>query len=343
MASAKGRVHLVGSLGFQNAEIAFRALAAKLGTRAPRYPDGEPGERANWIRWQNQTFAEHPAFRMQEDREIEGYAGVRPLYVLDGEVDPGLLEIGILGYAEEAIASWNIFSELVDEGAIPSSTRFQVCMPTCIALITSFVHADDAAAVEPALERSMRAEVDRLCEEIPASALSIQWDVAFEVIATDGGQPPLFYEDPLEGSIERIARHIDWVPEGVEAGIHLCYGDPGHKHVIEPESLATCVAFANGICAEATRSVEWIHMPVPRDRHDDAYAAPLADLKLNPETELYLGCIHHSDGVEGTEGRLEAARKFASDFGVATECGFGRRDPDTLPELLDIHAEVADG
>ena len=83
-------------------------------------------------------------------------------------------------------------------------------------------------------------------------------------------------------------------------------------------------------------------MPVPRDRHDDAYAAPLKDLKLNPETELYIGCVHHTDGVEGTVGRLETAEQFASDFGIATECGFGRRDPNTLPELLDIHAEVAD-
>jgi hypothetical protein len=27
---------------------------------------------------------------------------------------------------------------------------------------------------------------------------------------------------------------------------------------------------------------------------------------------------------------------------IATECGFGRRDPCTISELLRIHAEVAD-
>ena len=189
MASAKGKVHLVGSLGFQNAEIAFRALAAKLGTRAPRYPDGEPGERGYWIRWQNRTFAEHPAFRLQDEREIEGYVDgkTRPLYVLDEEVDPDLLDIGVLGYAEEALASWSIFSELVDDGVIPSGTRFLVCMPSCAALLTSFIHPDDALAVEPALERSMRGEVERLVEEIPPGALAVQWDVAYEVIAVDGG------------------------------------------------------------------------------------------------------------------------------------------------------------
>jgi hypothetical protein len=38
---------------------------------------------------------------------------------------------------------------------------------------------------------------------------------------------------------------------------------------------------------------------------------------------------------------LGTAKKFAKDFSVATECGFGRRDPATLNELLRIHAEVA--
>jgi hypothetical protein len=30
-----------------------------------------------------------------------------------------------------------------------------------------------------------------------------------------------------------------------------------------------------------------------------------------------------------------------TDFSIATECGFGRRRPETIPELLRIHAAVA--
>jgi len=33
----------------------------------------------------------------------------------------------------------------------------------------------------------------------------------------------------------------------------------------------------------------------------------------------------------------------AVDFGIGTECGFGRRDASTIPDLLRTHAEVADG
>ena len=345
MAAANGKVHLVGSLGLPDAEAAFRTVAAQLGSRAKRFPDGEPGERSYWIRWQNQTFAQHPAFQLEEAREIEGYedSKTRPLYRLSDDADPQTLDIGPLGYADAALESWATFARLRDEGVIPAGARFMVSMPSCVALLTSFVHPDDAAIVEPALERAMRGEVERLCQAIPAAALAIQWDVAYEVIAIDGGQPPVHYADALDGSIERLARHIDWVPEGVEVGVHLCYGDPGHKHVIEPESLATCVTVANGICAKSKRAVNWVHVPVPRDRADDGYAQPLTNLELDPETELYIGCVHHTDGVEGSRARLKTARKYAGDFGIATECGFGRRDPSTISALLEIHATVADG
>jgi hypothetical protein len=81
---------------------------------------------------------------------------------------------------------------------------------------------------------------------------------------------------------------------------------------------------------------------VPRNRDDDAYFAPLQRLALRPETELCLGLVHLTDGVEGTKRRLATAKKHAGNFSIATECGFGRRDPRTIPELLRIHAEVAD-
>jgi hypothetical protein len=83
-------------------------------------------------------------------------------------------------------------------------------------------------------------------------------------------------------------------------------------------------------------------MPVPRDRADDAYFEPLRRLALRPETELSLGLVHYTDGVEGTEKRLATAKKYAGNFSIATECGFGRRNPRTIPELLHIHAVVAD-
>jgi hypothetical protein len=56
-----------------------------------------------------------------------------------------------------------------------------------------------------------------------------------------------------------------------------------------------------------------------------------------------LGLVHYTDGVAGTKKRLATAEKYVSGFSIATECGFGRRDPGTLTDLLRIHREVANG
>ena len=83
-------------------------------------------------------------------------------------------------------------------------------------------------------------------------------------------------------------------------------------------------------------------MPMPRSRSDDAYFAPLRNLQLRPETRLYLGLVHYTDGVEGARKRLTAAEKSVSDCGIATECGFGRRPrAQDIRELPRLHAQIA--
>ena len=80
---------------------------------------------------------------------------------------------------------------------------------------------------------------------------------------------------------------------------------------------------------------------MPVNRHDRAYYLPLQSLALHQQTELYLGLVHDTDGPEGTQKRIEGAQSVVAEFGVATECGFGRRPPETIPALMQIHASVA--
>src|SRR5690606_9388649 len=115
------------------------------------------------------------------------------------------------------------------------------------------------------------------------------------------------------------------VPAHVELLYHFCYGDAGHRHVVEPTDMGDMVELANRLSAGANRTIDLIHMPVPRDRSDEAYFEPLRRLALRPETELCLGLVHYTDGVEGARKRLATAEKFVRDFSIGTECGFGRR------------------
>jgi hypothetical protein len=54
------------------------------------------------------------------------------------------------------------------------------------------------------------------------------------------------------------------------------------------------------------------------------------------DTTLYLGLIHYDDR-DGDAARIKAARAFAPIFGVASECGWGRTDPQRVPGLLESH------
>lgn len=342
--TAHPNILFVGSIGLENEEAVFRALGDTVGARARRYPDGETDARGYWIKWLNSTFEGHPQFKLlgHDGRTKDAKDTVeRQFYGFADGVDPAHIDIGRFGYAAHAIASYGTFRSLRDDGVIPAGTRFQVALPTSVAVLGGFIEIDARHAVEPAVDKALAGEVADLAAAMPADDLAIQWDVCYEVVGHDGGLP-VHYDNIVEGSAKRIGRHLGAVPQAAEAGIHLCYGDTGHKHIVEPKDLATSVAFANAICAASPRPVNWIHIPVPGDRTDDAFYRPLTDLALGAETELYLGLIHHTDGIDGTKRRIEAAEKFVGEFGVAAECGFGRRDPATIPKLLRIHAEVAD-
>ena len=80
----------------------------------------------------------------------------------------------------------------------------------------------------------------------------------------------------------------------------------------------------------------------PIGRTDDAFYAPLENLRLSSETELYLGLVHAQDGVEGTRRRIETAKKHAPAFGIASECGISRgRDPNMALAFIKTYAAAA--
>lgn len=331
-------VHLNGSIPLANAEEVLRMVSSLLGQRLRRVPDGETGVRLNWISWQREIFARNPAFELipPDPKAYDPF----PHFKMRPEGSLGRVVFDPLGYAEAALASYAVFSRLKQDSVILASCRFQVSLPTPLAPVRAFLVEEEQASVQPAYEMALFAELDTIMSGIPHEELAIQWDVAIEFALLEGVAQAL-YEQTKTEVVEQLVRLGKHVPVDVELGYHLCYGDAGHKHFVEPKDTAKLVEVANGISAGLTRALNWISLPVPRDRSDEAYFAPLLNLHLHPETELYLGLVHFTDGIEGTQKRIEAAQRVVAQFGVATECGCGRRPSETIPELLRIHREVA--
>ena len=287
-------IHFVGSIGLTDAETVFTTLAERVGSKAKRYPDGETGARHYWVLWQSEVFKQHPAFEYDSDRDaLTDTASATPQHRLVDGFDIASLEFPPIGYAHEALKSYEIFHRLREAGVIPGGTRFQVSLPTPIAVLMTFVVDADINRVENAYKRAMEVELHAIQAGIPAADLAIQWDVAHELVAFEGAYP-LPYEDILTGTcdrVTRVTRLVDQVDPAVEVGIHLCYGDPGHKHIIEPDDLTNCVRFANTLQRETPRQINFFHMPVLRERNDPRYFEPLAKLDIKG-AELVLGLVH---------------------------------------------------
>ena len=334
--------HLVGSIGLDNVDEVFRTVGSLLGPYLRRVPDGEVGGRKLWISWQ------YPLLRASVFLRPDPSGAIRPtnrfpLLTLVEGVAPAEVHFGELGYAREARASYLDFVAARDDGTLPKNLRFQVCLPTPFAVVGSVVLPSALPVVEAAYERAMIAEVGALCRHIPHCDLCIQWDVCNEMVLWDGQHTDAVpgADIPRDQLVARMQPLAAAVPDDVELGIHLCYGDFGARHFVEPKDAARMVDFANALSRSVAHQLAYIHMPVPIERSDDAFHRPLADLRVNAGTELFLGLVHAKDGVDGTRARMAAARRYAKEFGIATECGMARaRSEATVRELLKIHAEI---
>ena len=328
-------VHFVGSVALDTPEEVFAAIGQYCGPYLKRVPDGEPGGRRLWISWQIPVLRANPSL-------VQVGQGQIPLKLADG-VNPEQIHFGELGYAREARPSYQDFLAARAASQIPASVRFQVSLPTPLAVVMPFCQQPDAQQIHPSYERAMLREVERICKAIPHHDLAIQWDVCIEMLAWDGRwQNARSFPGMEQVFAANFARLGAAVPPDVELGFHLCYGDLDAKHFVEPTDGLKMVEMANLIARSVTRSVTWIHMPVPIDRTDDAFFAPLKNLQLGPRTELYLGLVHAQDGVEGTKKRIAAAKKYVQNFGIASECGISRgRDANVALEFIKTYAGAA--
>src|SRR5215831_9286351 len=334
------RVHLVGSIGLETVDEVFRTVGSMLGRRLRRIPDGEPGPRRLWASFQYPLLRASPFLRPDPSGALRKTSGF-PLLCLAEGVDASEIRLGELGYAREARASYLDFLEARRLGDISAGIRFQVCLPTPMSVIYAFCTAQDIIAIEAAYENAMRQEVEAICRHIPHQDLCIQWDVCHDMIVWDGQPQDQF---PLVNASKddithRFVRICLPVPDDVELGFHLCYGDFGGKHFFDPVTARHLVDVSNALARTVERKISYIHLPVPLPRASDEYFAPMREFALAADTEIYLGLIHAADGVEGTNKRVELARKYVPKFGLATECGFARaRRPDLVRDLLAIHA-----
>jgi hypothetical protein len=344
-------VHFNGGVNLRDAETVMREIAARVPHGVRRIPDGETGDRQQWIFFQLQKFWATPGLEQAQPKDlVEGYQQMPKIRLADG-VAPDDVAWPNLGYADAYIGSFEVFRRLQAEGVIPAGVRFQVEYPTPLASVNAWVVDEQQDALEASYERALFADLQRLLATLPHDQIAVQWDVAVEFGILDGNFA-VSEAQSFEAIVERLARCVEQVPAEVPAGLHLCYGDYQHRHFKEPDSLATQVAVVNRLNAQARRRVDFFAFTVPQYQRDPAYFEPLRGLRIRPGTEIYFALVpyHPEDQAPGTTA--EQVRLIDANlvdhpgngggpaWGICTECGMARAEREEIPGLLDLHREI---
>jgi len=338
----------VGSAPPRSAGAVFDAISTHVGDLVGAVPDGD---QSGWIVRAYKRLANHPQIDVMG--AVEFYRGGTlklPLLKVKPGVGPADLQLGPYGFGRVAEESYGEFKRRQSEGRFAPGTRFQVCLPTPLLCLQIFEHP--MTEFLQAAETALKEEVDDIVRAIPSEDLAIQWDVCepvFEEVLRRPQDAPLLYAHrkksdlpSLRVSLDSIARMAKAVPDGVSLGVHFCYGSAEDRHALEPVDTGLLVEFMNGVSERVARRIDWMHFPVPIERDDGAYFAPLGNLRLHPETRVYVGLLHKEDGVAGALRRITAAKRFVADFGVATECGLVQGCTlENYPAMLDLHREAA--
>jgi hypothetical protein len=343
-------VHFNGSVNLPDAETVMREISARIPNGVRRMTDGETGDRNYWISFQTRKFEQMPEFERvsvgQAYETADGAPAMPQLRLTEG-ASGETINWPNLGYADEYTNSFATFERMQNQGVIPGDVRFQLQYPTPLASMAGTIVPEDQPSVVPSYEQALFADLDTALERLPHERIAVQWDVAVEFGALEGAMGPKM-------SIEQIApglvRCIERVPADVPVGLHLCYGDYGHQHFKQPDSLKMQVDLVNALTSAAQRPVNFISFTVPQGRNDSAYYEPLGGLRTGAETELDFALVpyHPDDQAPGTTAEqiehIDAALLDSPGgtrhWGICTECGMGRADAGDVPGLLDLHSQI---
>ena len=334
--------HLVGSTPFDSAEEAMDVALARFPDQLRSLPDGETGERRNWILSIIESFRTHPDFVLRKDGAWTDYKdlpvfGVRRGRKLRGET----LDFRHVTAFE---SSYPLFKARRDRSG-RSDLIFQAGIPSAFGMALFTMGPSG-----PFLHR--RPFVDATLREIREIYAEAGGDVVFQLELP----PELIFVALMPAPLQRLmARYMARTvihlvrnsPEGSRFGLHLCLGDMNHRALGRLRDVRPLVLLSNAIVAAwpAGRALDFIHAPfaaaVLPPATDPAFYAPLKGLRLPAETRFIAGFAHDRQSLE-TQVDLLALMEglLGRRVDVASSCGLGRRSREEAASVLDRTAAL---
>lgn len=336
--------HLVGSMPGDTPEEAMHAALERLGPHLRTLPDGETGERRDWIIHIIDSFRSHPDLELRRDGGWTDYDDTPLFRVRPGHrLTAGSLDFGHVAAFER---SFPAFQRLKADHGRPD-LAFQVGLPGDFDLsLFTFGPTGPFRLREPFTEATL-AEIAAIHRRA-GDEVVFQVEVPAELVFVARMPPPA--QPAMAAYLARgITDLVADAPAGARFGIHLCLGDMNHRALGRMRDVRPLVHLANAIAARwpAGRPLEFLHAPLaaavepPPNRA--GFYAPLQALHLDPEVGLVAGFVHESLDLRAQRA-LDAhvTGLMGRPIGVAASCGLGRREPGQAFATMDLAAALCD-
>lgn len=345
MASVDGgrRVHLVGTIPAESTSAALELVDATVGQKSVDWlPDGETGNRRDWIGRLVENLRRQPDLKVVKDGDWSDYDATPGFRVKKGHV----FDYVELDYFEHFEESWPIFQETRTKMGRPD-LAFQVGIPGPIDVsfaafgfnpVLGLKHTrpfEDATVVEVARINAVAGEEIVYQLEIP-----IEVEILNRI-------PKALREPAAKRLAGRVLRVIRRSPPGTRWGFHLCVGDMNNKAFSHLEDASTLVMLANALLEKFPdgRKLEFLHVPLAHGSEpptsDETFYTPLSDLQIRPEVRLIAGFAHEAQPFEDQQKLQELIEgKVGRTVDVAASCGLGRRDLAAATENLELSSKL---
>lgn len=340
---ATREAHLVGSLPGDTASEAMSTALDLLGPHLRSLPDGETGERRNWIISIVDGLGEHPDLELRKPGDWSDYDRTPVRRVRRGHRLYGAsLDFGHLAAAR---ASFPVFESLTSgRGDI----AFQQGVPGDLdmAMFT----------LGPAgVLRHRRAFTEATLSEIRAVSAATRPDTLFQIEVPVElvllAKAPAAARPALARVLARPTVGLAKAsPVGTRFAVHLCLGDMNNRAFGTMTDVGPLVLLANEILRTwpQDRPLDLLHAPFAAA--DDpattaaGFYAPLADLRLPGDVRFAAGFAHEAQSPADQHAvRDLVEQRLGREVVVAAACGLGRRSPDAGRAVLTRMAELCAG
>jgi hypothetical protein len=319
--------HLVGSLPGDDAEDAMRLALADLGATLNSLPDGETGNRHNWIIHIIEGMRRHPDLELKKEGDWSAYDNIPQFRVRRGHsLRAATLDFGHVANFEE---SWPAFARLREDQQNPA-LAFQVGIPGDFDMALFTLGPAAAFRYRPVFRQATLREIREIYRR-GGKDVVFQIEIPAELAFV--AQMPAPLRPLMARTLGRgVARLAQLSPTGARFGIHLCLGDMNHKALATMPDTMPVVLLANAIVKAwpAGRSLEFVHAPfaaadvVPST--DPAWYEPLTRLELPRTARFAAGFVHEDQDLEEQRALRSLIERYVGrEVAVSTSCGLGRR------------------